>query len=102
MISLVRGKGSYAYFDHVRNKSSFFYNTESKRFSRRFIAFTLANDHSLEDRCVEQDPVRLMSAHNETSSSINFVSVFVGWSCNNIELEVALAAFFPDFIPKCV
>ena len=90
------------YFDHVRNESSFFYNTKSKRFSCGFVALAFANDHPLEHRCVKQDPVRLMSAHNETSCSIDFVSVFVGWGCNNVELEIALAAFFPDFIPKCV
>ena len=96
------GERDDTYFDHMRNKSSFFYNAKSERFSCRFIAFTLANNHSLEDRCVKQDPVRLMSTHNETPSSINFVSVFVGWSCDNVELEIALAAFFPDFIPKRV
>ncbi len=90
------------YFDHVRNKFSFFYNTESKGFSCRFIAFALANDHPLKDRCVKQNPVGLMSAHDETPSSINFVSVLVGCGCNNVELEIALAAFFPDFILECV
>ena len=100
--AVMGGKDGDTYFDHMRNKSSFFYNTKSKRFSRRFIAFALANDHALEDRCVKQDPVRLMSAHNKTPSSINFVPVFIGWNCNNVELEIALAAFFPDFIPKCV
>ena len=99
---VIRGKEGDTYFNHVRNKFSFFYNTESKRFSCRFIAFALANDHPLEDRCVKQDPVGLMSAHDETPSSINFVSIFVGWSCNNVELEIALAAFFPDFILECV
>lgn len=102
MQSLVGGEGGDTYFDHVRNKFPFFYDTESKRFSRRFIAFTLANDHPLEDRCVKQDPVGLMSAHDETSSSMNLVSVVVGWSCNNVELEIALAAFFPDFVLECV
>ena len=83
----------------MRNKFSVFYDTESKRFSCRFIAFALANDHPLEDRCVEQDSVGLMSAHDETPSSLNLLSVVVGgWSCNNVELEIALAAFFPDFI----
>ncbi len=100
--SLVRGTGGDTYFDHVRNKFSFFYNTESKGFSCGFIAFAFPNDHPLEDRCVEQDPVGLMSAHDETPSSMNFVSVFVGWSCNNVELKIALATFFPDFILECV
>ena len=86
----------------MRSESSFFYNTKSKRFSCRLIAFALANDHSFEYRCVKQDPVGLMSAHDETACSMDFLSVFVGWSCNNVELEIALAAFFPDFIPKCV
>ena len=86
----------------MRNKFSVLYDTESKRFSRRFIAFALSNDHPLEDRCIEQDSVGLMSAHDETPSSMNLVSLVVGWSCNNVELEIALAAFFPDFVLECV
>ena len=82
----------------MRNKFSVFYYTESKRFSRGFIAFALANYHPLEDWCVEQDSIGLVSAHDETPCSMNLVSVVVGWSCNNVELEIALAAFFPDFI----
>ena len=102
MKAVIRGKEVDMYFDHVRNKFSFFYNTESKRFPCRFIAFALANDHPLKDRCVEQDPVGLMSAHDESPSSTDLVSLVVGWSCNNVELEIALAAFFPDFILECV
>ena len=102
MNPILRVKDSNTYFDHMRNKLSVFYNTKGKRFPCRFIAFPLTNDHPLEDRGVKQDPVRLMSAHDETPCSLNFVSVFFGWSCNNVELEIAFAAFFPDFISKCV